>query len=950
MKKIKKILLITGIILGSILLIMILTPIIFKGKLLQLAKDQANENLRAKIEFADFKLSMFRHFPSLNLKITNLSIVGVDQFEGDTLTKMDYLSVDLNLMSVIKGNEIKIKSIILNKPDILIKILKDGSANYDIEIEDSTTIEETDTASTENEEILITLKKLQIIDGNFIYDDKESDIVTIFENMNFKLKGDFTEDITDIDFLLTVEKFTYEEDGIALINKAFLEFDSELNADLINYKYIFKENLLTLNEFQLAFDGWVAMPESDIDMDLTFSTKKTEFKSILSLVPAVYQSDFEGIETSGSISFDGYAKGTLNDILIPAFGINLLVENARFQYPDLPAAVENINIDCKITNPGNEDINTINIKKFHLEMAENPVDIIMLIESTASDVYLDGQVVAQLNLGKVNEFYPLEDMTLSGNLNTDIKIKGNLSELENESYDNFYAEGYLEITNLNSEIEDVPSISIEHSRIVFSPEFAELENFDAQIGNSDLHLVGRIDNIFQYLFNDELLTAEFNLTSELFDLNEFLFSETTEPVETEEEIVSDEEVETSAFEIPANLDFTLNSQVTKIYYDKLTLENFLGIIKIKDSKLELSELSMDLLKGSMLMTALYDANDYLNPLVNFSLELSEIDIKSTFLAFNTIQKLAPVLENCNGKVSANLEMSSNLDSYLVPVMNTINGNGVLITDNISISGNKVFTTLANLTKQEKYREPGIKDLNLAFEIIDGNIEIKPTDFMLANTKASIQGTTNLDQSINYQLGITLPQTVAGGLVENLLNVNKDIMVFAIVGGTITDPKIEKFSSSLVDEVKDEIKEIITEGLSEEAKKLIADAQLKAQKLIEDAEIQKQKLIDAAEIKAETLKTTAKKESDDVLAKAKTEGDALVAKAGNNPIAKKAAEKVAAEALVVAQKKADKILTDANKEIDKLVENAEKEGDKLIDSAEKEGDKLVEDATKKAENM
>lgn len=945
MKRTKKIFLIFGIVIFSFLLILIITPIIFKGKILQFAKNQANENLNAKIEFADFKLSMFRSFPSLNLQITELSVVGVDDFENDTLTYMKYLSADLNFISVIKGDNIKIKSIVLNQPEIMIKILKNGKANYDIAIEDSTDIEEeTDTISNETDEMLISLKKFEIIDGEFIYDDQEYKMKAILNKLNMELKGNFTEIITDIDFIIDIERFTYQEEGIALINQAHLRFDSKLNADLEKYIYTFEENLLSLNEFQLAFDGWLEMPEDDIIMDLSISSPKTEFRSLLSLVPAVYQSDFDGIETAGSLEFNGFAKGVLNDYQIPAFGINLIINDAFFQYPDLPAAVENINIDLNVTNPGNEDINDIKINKFHLEMAKNPIDISMLIKTTAEDVYLDGQIIASMDLNKVNEFYPLEDMTLSGILNTDVKLKGYLSSVENETFDNFDAQGFLKISNLNTEIQDVPPISLKEMNLQFAPEFAMLERFNANVGNSDLNLTGRIDNIFQYVFNDEILSAKFDFNSELLDLNEFLFSETTET--SEEEAVIEEDTETSAFEIPGNIDFTLNSRISKIYYDKLIIESFVGDVIIRDSKLDLRELSMNLLSGSLLMTAIYDAVDYLNPQVDMNLYLTDIDVESTFQAFNTIQNLAPVLENCNGKISINFEMTTKLDSYLSPVMNSINGEGLLSTDNISITGNKLFTSLANLTKQEKYREPGIKDLEMYFEIENGNLEIKPTSFTLANTEASIEGTTNLDQSINYNLGITLPQTAAGNLVENLLNINKEIMIYATIGGTLTDPKIEKFNSSVTDEIEDQI----IEGLSEEAKKLIEDAKKQAQKLIDDAEEQKAELVKTAENQAKTLKTTSQNEADELIEKAEEEGDALIAKAGNNPIAKKAAQKAADELLKVAQNKADKIITDANKEIDNIVKNAEKEGDKLIQAAEKEGDEIIKDAEEKAENL
>ena len=45
-------------------------------------------------------------------------------------------------------------------------------------------------------------------------------------------------------------------------------------------------------------------------MDIKFNAPSTEFKDILSLVPAVYKNDFANIKTSGKAIFNGFVKGT----------------------------------------------------------------------------------------------------------------------------------------------------------------------------------------------------------------------------------------------------------------------------------------------------------------------------------------------------------------------------------------------------------------------------------------------------------------------------------------------------------------------------------------------------------------------------------------------------------------------------------------------------------------
>ena len=946
-KKLKKIGIISVIVFGAIILILAITPILFKGKILDLVKTEANKSLNAKIEFENVNLSLFRGFPALNLKISKLNLVGVEDFENDTLIKFNYLSANLNLKSVIFGDKIKVNSIILDKPDIYVKVLKNGDANYNIVKEDSTSTDEPEVEDDQEESsFAIVLKKLKINDANIIYDDHESDLLAEIENLNFHLKGDLSEKLTSLDMLLIIDSLSVKAEGVQYINRAKLSFDSEIEADMIESIYTFKENLLKINEIELGLDGFVALPDStdDVNMDITFSAQKTQFKSVLSMIPAVYQKDFEGIQTAGIFKLAGFAKGTLNDTSIPSFGVDLNVKDAWFQYPDLPQAVTDINIDVHLENPGNENINIIEVNKFHIEMAKNPVDLKLYMKTSASDVFISGVINAALNLNTIEEFYPLEDMTLSGSFATNLNFKGNLSAIENEEYDKFDANGSLKIVNMKTKMEDLPPITIKKTELEFSPQFANLKQFDAQIGKSDVHLNGTIDNIFQYVFSNEAIKADFNFSSDLFDANDFLSydqSEDTEEISSAPE--ESEEGEISAFEIPENMDLKLNSNIKKVKYENLEITNVEGLITLKNSILSLNNLSMNLLKGSMRLSLSYDAHDYKNPFTKFDFSMKDIDIVESYNSVVSIQKLSPIIKNCSGKMSTSFHVNTYLDYNLNPVYNTLNGKGLITSDNIKISNNKLFGTLATLTQMDKFKNPSLENVELMFEIKDGNIEILPTKFMLAKSKASVEGVSNLDKTIDFQLGLTLPSNTAKNLIDGLpfVNLPNEIEILALIGGTIDNPKIDKFSLNVFDNTKNE--------LSEAAKKYIADAQIRADKLVSDAKAKKVKLVKDAENKVNLLTKTAKKEADKLLADAKAQGDALIAKA-SNVVAKEIAKKTAAKLYTEAKKKSDKKIAEGRTKIKGLVTDASKEGDKKIRDAENESNKIVRDAEKKAENM
>jgi hypothetical protein len=62
----------------------------------------------AKVDFKDVSLSLFRHFPKISISLDELSVVGTNEFSKDTLIAAKTLDASVNLISAIKGKDIKV--------------------------------------------------------------------------------------------------------------------------------------------------------------------------------------------------------------------------------------------------------------------------------------------------------------------------------------------------------------------------------------------------------------------------------------------------------------------------------------------------------------------------------------------------------------------------------------------------------------------------------------------------------------------------------------------------------------------------------------------------------------------------------------------------------------------------------------------------------------------------
>jgi hypothetical protein len=929
MKKFLKIFLITVIVLFAVL---ITIPLVFKSQIMKKVKEEVNKTVYAKVEWKDVSVSLLSGFPDLKLSLKDVSVVGVNKFEGDTLVAFDNFTLKLDLLSVFSSN-IKIKSMLLDRPVLNAIFLKDGSANYDIMIPDTAFVAAEVPADTSSMGMVIKLQKFEVRDGRIYYKDYAGDMSASLEGFNFILSGDMTEDFTDLNITATTSSFGFIMEGMKYISNAKLDMNSLIKADLVKFIFTFGKTDMKLNDLIMGMEGTFGMPnDTDMDMDIRFFSRETSFKTLLSMVPAVYTKDFAGLKSSGSLTLTGDVKGTYNDKQMPKLNLALHVKDGYFAYPDLPKSVENVNIDVKIFYDGVvEDNTTVDINKFHLEVAGNPFDMQLHIITPMSDMQMNGLFKGHIDLGTLADVVPMDDAKLSGTINADINFMGKMSDIDNENYEAFKADGLLEVMNVKVSGKDLPMpVTIEKTSMVFSPRFVNLNAFDAKLGNSDIHMTGKLENFIPYVFKNETIKGNLNFSSNYLDLNE-LMADTT----TDEEAAPEDSSAMAVVEVPRNIDFVMQADLKKILYDQLTIDNLQGKLVVKDGKVLMDKLSMNMLEGSMIVSGEYNTQDIKTPMVDLDMAIKSIDIPSSFKAFNTVQKLAPIAENMTGKVSVDLKFTSNIDSAMSPVYSSIVGYGLLVTKEVQVANSPTFEKIASALKNDKFKNVVIQDINASFEIKNGRVFVKPFDTKVGPAKANFGGDQGLDQTMNYVMAMAIPRSEFGGAANDVyqgllgqasakgINIkpSDDVNVQLKITGTFSDPKIGLDVKESMEKSKTEVKEAVQAKVKEEVAKVKEDVKAKA-----GAEIDK--IMKDAEKQAENVRSIAKKTGDKAVSEAQVQGDKLVKEAGSNPLKKAAAQKTS-ESLV---KKSKQKAADLNKE-------ADTKANSIMDAARKKADTL-----------
>lgn len=935
----KKALKIIGIIVVVIFLLLLILPFAFKGKIVELIKSEANKNIKAEVNFSDVDLSLIRNFPNLSVSIDDLSVIGVEPFAGDTLAYMQALNLTLDVMSVIKGDQIQIKKIQLNKPNINVLVLEDGRANYDIALESEEEDEPEETESGES--IDLSIDQYEIKDGRIVYNDATFPMLLSLQGLNHSGKGNFAEEVFTLYTKTKIDKTIVDYDGIRYIAGASAELDADIAMDLPNMKFTFMENELRLNQLALGFDGWLAMPADDIDMDISFDAKKNDLKTLLSLIPAEFAQDIEGVNADGKVSLSGFVKGVYNDNSMPGFGLNLGVENGRVQYPDLPRSIENIQILADIKSPEGSDMDgmTIDVPKFHMEIGKsandpNTIDARLSLRNPMTDPLIDTKVDADLNLGSFKDVIPMDaEFDLRGMLNAHFELKGALSSIENQQFDKFMASGGASLVNFAYADADIAA-EVPEARLTITPQQLTLETLKVIYDGIDMSLDGYMNNYVAYALTDTTLQGVFNFKAGKIDANKLMGDEEA----TEETVVEDTTAAPGdPILIPDNLDIKLNAEIAEIKYDELILSNIRGAMAIKNEAISLNDLLFNLLGGTAKMNGSYNTQNHAVPVADFSYDLSNIDISETAKAFTTVEKYAPIAKQASGKISSTMSIKTDLTADFTPVYETMNGRGTLSSDQVVLEGGKFLQKLSETLKSPKLAKQNVQDINATFVIENGKITTDPFDVKIDKMNAVVSGYSSFDATMDYTMAMSIPREELGGefnkMAEGFLaqanaflggsmSLGNNIKVDVRIHGDIADPKISPSFGGM--DGAEDLKGQATEAIKEEVKELIDEGKEKAR---EEAIKQADKILAEAQKQADKLKSEAREAGNKLRSEADKQAKKLIDDA-SNPLAKQGAKIAGDQLKKQAESSAAKLEGEADKKAEDIMNKARAEADRL----------------------
>lgn len=456
-RQVKKTLKISGITLGTVLLVLlvaiafVINFIVTPKKLTPVVLDAANQTLNAHLDMESVELTFFSTFPQFGLKVKNGSLVSKALNDSswcktDSLLSFKECVLTVNPIAYLTENRIVVHNLSLEEVAVYAYRNKTGKANWEVTRASVDTIP-ADTASTDfNSEI--DIRNIELKHANLVFDDRNTDIYSRIDDANLKLRFSLTKGISTLGLKFDNKNILFWQQGELLVNKIATSLRTDIMVDRQTAVWKLKDTELDVNGIRLDVNGAFRRDTvaKTIGMDLEYGLHAPSMETVLRMIPKSYVKDSK-VSAKGEVTVSGRVRGVYGDKKLPAVSLKIGIKEASAQYKGLPYGIDEVTADFDAyVDLMRHQPSYLNLKIFHFKGAHTEVLADAKVDDLLDDPLITFHTKSTVDLDALAKTFPLqESVTITGKLDADMGMKCRLSALKKQDIGRMKLGGKLEL-------------------------------------------------------------------------------------------------------------------------------------------------------------------------------------------------------------------------------------------------------------------------------------------------------------------------------------------------------------------------------------------------------------------------------------------------------------------------------------------------------------------------
>ena len=504
-----------------------------------------------------------------------------------------------------------------------------------------------------------------------------------------------------------------------------------------------------------------------------------DLKSALHLASINQIYPLDSMDLKGDINIDVVTNGKYDAAkkLFPKTTASIKMQDGSVQTKYYPHPVEKILVDAVITNTdGSLQTTRVIVKPVSFLFEGQPFQMKFDLKNF-DDLKYDITSSGTVNVGNVYQVFSQKGLDVKGFIKTDFTLRGLQSDATKGLYDKLFNTGRLEVKDIkvNSQYFPMP-FYIRKGVFSFKQDKVWFDAFNATYGNSDFTLSGYLSNILNYTLKNEPLSGNFNLQSNLIDVNEFMAfaGDTTKSSST------------GVIIIPSNLNIGFTANAKKVRYSGINLTDAKGQMLLQNGMLRLKQTGFTIIDAPVVMDADYTSITPKKATFDYHIVAKDFDIKRAYNEIKLFHDLATAAASAEGIVSLDYNLKGKLDANMHPIFPSLEGGGTLSIKKVKMKGFKLFTAVSKETGKDSLNNSDISKVDIKTKIKNNIITIDPVKMRVAGFRPKFQGQVSFDGQLNLKMRLGLPPLGIFGIPMNITG-TQDKPIVKFKRGTNNQP-------------------------------------------------------------------------------------------------------------------------------------------------------------------
>lgn len=793
--RVLKVLKITGIVAGSVLLLLFILSIVYAGEIKKLMLAEVNKSLATPLLIEEVDFSLIRHFPYASVELRNVLIHDAVKPETkDTLLQAKKISLLVNLSQVF-SKDIELNRINIYDGRVSIKVFENGGDNYHFW--------KSDTSSKSKSSV--NLEHVLLNNVEVSYRDKKSmqhyNILSRDLVMNGKVKnGIFT---MKTDGNLLVHQLLIKD--IDYIHNKKIRLATEINFSNNGKSINIESGQLEIESLLANVKGEIKLSQSSDFYHLNIETDNADLKELLSVLPEKYLKPLSEYEAKGNSAVKLEIKGRYDADNSPAINADFKIEKGSLKLSGSSTSLDDIELKGSCI-AGNHQPGLIDISKMNASLEGNVIDASLQIKNF-EEPSLNVSLQTSLDLENVKDFVASDTLEkLTGTLSADISFAGKIKDIQQavaSGTNNVQSSGLLTFKNVNMHFKkNTLDFKNFNASLALQNNDVQVKQLSGNVSNTDLNLTGTLKNFINYiLMENQELIVNASLKTNNLNLDELLTDHT-----------GSDEGEGYVMKFNPRIQANIEAEVGNLNFRRFKASRIKGTLQLNNEILSGSNISFAAMQGNMIMDARIDASAHNVISIACKANVQKVDIKDMFFQLENFYQSTLTDENLKGKLTANITMTSLWSPALLIKSESVTASADVVVENGELNN---FIPLQALSKYIK-----VSDLkNIRFSNIKNNITISNKKVIIPQMEIqnsainiSVSGTHDFDNLVDYKIKLLLSDVLGKKAKQNVteFGVIEDdglgrSMLFLSMKGKIDDPKFSYDKKSVALKIKDDVK-------------------------------------------------------------------------------------------------------------------------------------------------